>query len=465
MVATITWRVLVVLALYAAYLPLSGYSIGHFGFDAGEYWELSLKFTQQGGFSLLDYNDPVRGYLGPLLILPARLLCHYTGCSMLAGAQVLGAAWAALLFGVAIPALWAQVAGRGVSGPRWVVLVGLAFVFWRDYFNFTLTDMPALALLLLALLGLVRPGWGWAGLAGLALAAAVNVRPIYLASVPVCMWLLVRAPEGAPLGMGRRVGIRRLWPRSAAFVAAAALVLLPQFAINQTHFGEATPLVLARLPHMQTNSLYLEKLNWGLQHQKYETNAGTDYPANVLFFWDEAGIQLLREAGQGKFLSYPQYAQVLLRHPGTAVALLARRLFNGLDVQYPTPYVRVVYQSSWGLAWLNYTVWFGAALVLLRPRFRGWPPARWLVLAALLLPCLAVLPMSMECRFLLPLHLLLCAGLSFGWSGDWSWQFFRRRRPLHQLLWAGGYASFVGLCFAVSAAAQASLELGPRALF
>ncbi|MDB5233875.1 MAG: hypothetical protein JWR44_868, partial [Hymenobacter sp.] len=73
------YRVLIVLALYALYLPLSGYTIGQFRFDAAEYWELSLQFTQHGSFSLLTFDEPLRGYVGPLLVLPARLLCHFTG--------------------------------------------------------------------------------------------------------------------------------------------------------------------------------------------------------------------------------------------------------------------------------------------------------------------------------------------------------------------------------------------------
>ena len=92
------WRLALVLALYAAYLPLSGYTAGQVRFDAAQYWELSLKFTQHGHFSLLAFDEPMRGYLGPLLLMPARLLCHVTGWSMLAGAQVLGAGWSALLF-------------------------------------------------------------------------------------------------------------------------------------------------------------------------------------------------------------------------------------------------------------------------------------------------------------------------------------------------------------------------------
>lgn len=442
-------------ALYAAYLPLSGYGPEQFRFDAAEYWELSLKFTPHGQFSLLAFDDALRGYLGPLLVLPARLLCHVTGWSIPAGARALGAGWAAALFGLALPQLWARVAGRPPAGGRWLLLLGLGFAFWRDYFNFPLSDMPALALLLLGLAALTRPGWAGAGAAGLLLAAASNLRPVYLASAPGWLWLLAAAPR--PAG-GQ---LRRL----AALAAGAALLLLPQLLINLRHFDRATPLVLARQSGARAPALYLEKLNRGLEQQKYETTYATDYPVPIMQFRSAAGTRLLRAEAGGDFRSYGQYARAVLGHPLTAAGVVGGHLFNGLDVQYPTPYIRAVYRPSWALAGLNYTLWFGVALVVGGAWHRRWPPALGPVLAALLGPCLAVLPLGIECRYLLPLHLLLCAALSFGWPAAWTWPAFwalpaRRRWGL-----LAAYAGFVGLCFAASAAAQATLEFGPRALF
>ncbi|HEX8657281.1 MAG TPA: hypothetical protein VF690_07095, partial [Hymenobacter sp.] len=155
----------------------------------------------------------------------------------------------------------------------------------------------------------------------------------------------------------------------------------------------------------------------------------------------------------------------LLQHPLTAIGLLARRLFNGLDVQYPTPYIRSVYQPTWALAGLNYTVWFGALLVLGRTQWRKWPRARWLLLAGLLAPCLAVLPLGIECRYLLPLHLLLYATVAFGWPSVWTWHAVQTLSAWRLGLLVVGYVVFLGLCFAASAAAQATLEFGPRSLF
>ena len=410
------WRVLATLALYAAYLPLSGYGPGQFRFDAAEYWELSLKFTPPGGFSLLAYDEPLRGYLGPLLVLPARLLCHLTGWSMLAGARVLGAGWAALLFGLALPALWTRATGRALGGGRWLALLGLGFIFWRDYFNFTLSDLPALTLLLLALGGLGRRGWGWAGAAGLLLAASINVRPIYLACLPGVLWLLVDS--------GRYTARRHVAASLAALVAGAACVLLPQLLINQRHFGQASPLVLAQRPGKEP--LYLRQLAWGTAFQRYETSLVPAIPRSLVYA-DSAGQRALAAVPGGRFHSYSEFLTFLARHPFSSAARYARHLFNGLDIRYPTPYpTRLHPPGQAGLRLLNYAllglgVWLALARgrsTRQRPSPGAAPPATVLptaVLLALLLPCLLTLPTLMECRFLLPLHLLLLTGVAATW--------------------------------------------------
>ena len=408
------WRVLAVLVLYAAYLPLSGYTVGQFRFDAAEYWELSLKFTQNGHLSLLAFDAPLRGYLGPLLVLPARLLCHFTGWSMLTGARVLGAGWAAVLVGVAVPQLWAQVTGRALNGGRWLVFLGLSFIFWRDYFNFTLSDMPALALLLLGLAALVRRGGGWAAVAGLLLAAAINIRPIYLASVPGALWLLLRNPQpDSDASFGRR---------GLALVAGLALVWLPQLLINWRYFQVPTPLVLAGLPG--TPPLYLKQLTWGTAFQRYESSLAPE-SFRSLVYADSAGQHALARVPGHRFGSYGQYGQFALRQPMATSGRYLRHLFNGLDIRFPTPYPRLLHPPGQAaLRLLNYALLgLGAWLALsawLKNRRAALEPVAVGTLLALLLPCLLVLPTLVETRFLLPLHLLLLTVVAAAWRpGTW----------------------------------------------
>ncbi|MCC3159424.1 hypothetical protein LJ737_19435 [Hymenobacter sp. 15J16-1T3B] len=445
---------LLVLAAYLLYLPLTSYP--RLVYDAELYWFISIYFHKVGSLSLLHFHDAMRGYVWPLLLLPARVAQFYSGLPPLAFTRLLGALSAAGGFGLLGPLLWQAVVDPApLSGPRRLAFAALGFGFWRDHFNFPLTDFPALWALGLGLLLLFRrPGQLGAALgAGICLAAATNMRPIYLAAVPLFLalqWVLL--PTG--LGTGRRVGA------VAALLLGGALVLGPQLLINQRHFGQATPLVLAQDANIAPGTLYRFKLLRGLKFQKYETSIGADYPQSVLFFFDPAGRRFVEQQRIREFGSTAEYARLVWQNPGFFAGLYLRRLFNGLDVQYPTPYIQRVYTPTWSLAALNYSVWFAAALVLWHRR-HGVRRAQLLALAVLLLPCLLVLPTDVECRYLLPLHLLLYALVCFGWPAAWRPGLL----PWRQLGLIGtGYALFLVLCFAASTATQAQLEYGGRSL-
>ena len=387
-------------------------------YDAEDYWQLGHRFVRHGRFELLGYDDAMRGYAYPLvnfLCLAVRKALNWPAVTVV---KLLNAGLAGLLFGVVGPRLWQASTGapRLPSLARRLAWAVLGFVFWRDYFNFSLSDFPAV-LALGAGLGLVqRPRLGRALLAGAALALAVNIRPIYLASVLPAVGLLLLGPP------------RPAWAaRLAALLLGAGMVLAPQLLINRRYFGAVTPLVLAQSRTLGIHHLYLQKLKWGLLHEKYESSVGRELPTGQLLFLDAAGAALLRTERIVEIDSPGQYLGLLARHPLTLAGIYARHLFAGLDLSHPTPYLKR-WAPARPLQLLNYTLWFWAALVALHRR----PTAREaLVLAALLLPCLAVIPLSMEVRFLLPLHLLLLALVAYGQWPEWAW---RGRRKLGLLL-------------------------------
>lgn len=445
---------LAVLLLYLLYLPFSGYRF--LPFDAEVYWNIAAYFHKGGSTSLLHYDNGLRGYLLPLLFYPLHAIHYFTGIAPLVFGRLQGALSAALGFGLLGPGLWQAATGQ-LQPPSWrrrALFAGLGFVFWGDHFNFTLSDFPALWALLGGLWLLYRPQrLRWALLAGACLAAAVNIRPVYLAAAPVFVAVLLAVPTTD----GQPTRLRRL----LLLALGAALVLGPQLLINRHHFGRNTPLVLAQDQNVAPGTMYLGKLWFGIAHQKYESAIASDYPEPIMFYLDAEGQELLRTEQPRWFTSEAEYLRLAARHPLQFARQYALHLFNGLDVQYPTPYVPRVYASSLLRALLNYTVWFGAGLVLLGAPWRRFRPHHWLLLAALLLPCAAVLPVSMECRFLLPLHLLLYAALCFGWPAAWRpWA-----QPKSRLLLLGAaYVVFVAVCLSVSASAQASLEKGGRTL-
>lgn len=436
-----------VLVLYGSYFLLGGGLTGErMPYDAGHYWELAVALNNPStGFSLLNFHDPTRGYCAALLQFPALIVRFVTHCSMPVAAKITGLGWAALLYAWLLPALWRSVVPGRVAGGRWLLLLLLGFAFWRDHFSFSLTDMPALALLLLALWALSRPGLGWWLVAGLSLAVAFNSRPAYTAAVPAA--LALAAWWGAHHG---RPHLLRRW---ALLLLGVALVLAPQWRINRQHFGQNTPLVLARVNPTDPTPLYLKQLTWGTRVLRYDTDL-----RQRLIYADPAGLAVLQVEGIREYSSYGQFLRILLRHPLDYTVRYLRHLFNGLDVQQPAPYLIRAYgpERPW-VQLLNYTVLSIGLLTLLhRPaRWLTWPRA--LLLLALLLPCAAGVPTAIECRFLLPLHLLLLAVAAFGFSPA-AWVHRLRGRPGRALavvlvagLWLGG-------CFWVSASTFRNLQ-------
>ena len=422
--------------VYAGYLFSTEYH--NLYYDAEEYWQLSHRFVRHGRFALLNYDDALRGYAYPLLNFLCLVVRKAFNWPAVTVVKLVNSGLAGLLFGMVGPRLW-QASTSAPQLPalgRRLAWAVLGFVFWRDYFNFSMSDFPALLALGAGLWLVQRPRPGVALLAGAALALAINIRPVYLASVLPALGLLWVG--AAPLRPARLV----------ALLLGAGLVLAPQWLINQRHFGVSTPLVLSQSNTLGIHNLYLQKLKWGLLHEKYESSVGHELPTGQLLFLDATGAALLRAEGVTEVESPGQYLGLMARHPLTLAGSYARHLFAGLDISHPTPYLKR-WAPSRPMQLLNYTLWFWAALVAMRGRLTARGA---LVLAALLLPCLVVIPMSMEARFLLPLHLLLLALVAFG---PWPDQAWRGRRKLGMLLL---FATYLGSCVGLSNCIKQDVE-------
>ena len=440
-----------VLLGYLIYLPLTDYTKLYY--DADGYWQGAKSYYPAGRFAFFAYFQQ-RGYLFSLLLAPFTRLEQAYGWLPLSITRPLGAVVAAAFFGWVGPVLWQAVRGGSpVPLGRRLLFAGLGFLLWRDYFNFSLTDFPALLALCIALVGLLRGrGLASALLAGVAVAAAANMRPVYQAALPAVALLALLPPLGRAWWWGGA--------RTATLVLGATLVLWPQLKSNDDHLKIRSPWVLTSKPDQP--DLYLKQLEWGLQMQKYETSIGGDYPMAQMRFEDKRGQALFAASGLPEFTAPAQYLRLCLGRPWRAVGVWLRHLFNGLDVQYPTPYIEEVFTPTWALAWLNYSLIWGGLLVLLARRWQ-LPTTAWvrpaLVLLALLIPCAATLPTAMECRFLLPLHLLLMAAVAFG-AAPLRW--WRRATRRGRAALVGSYVAVVVAGFSASASTQRHLAIIPR---
>jgi hypothetical protein len=448
--------VTLVAAAYGIHFLLSGYD--SFYYDATEYWRLRDRFEHNGHFSLVAYDSPWRGYSLPLLNHVLQVLASAAGLTGVTIVKIFGAFLAATLGVVVLPRLARQLFPAASIGPlRVLALNALIFLYWRDHFDFPLSDFPSLLLVAIGILGLLRTTTSGYLVCGLCFGLAANMRPAYL---PAAI---------AAVGMAGLLPLRRWnWRQrgaAATLVLAGALVVsLPQMLINHHQRGTWNPV------SSKAREITLLQLWQGMRAQKYETYVGSvaGYPQPDVFYLDPATRHVLEQehisparrpyigATYLEFPSYRKYVGMVVDHPGGMAAAYVRRLFNGLDVQYPTPYVRDLRDRSTFLSLLQYTLMFVAiARLAVVDARRALGRIRWAGVVLLLIPCATAVTGAVEPRFLLPLQALIYMLVCFGPATRASLlgEGVGRRVSL-----AVSYVAFVLVCLSLSSATLAQIE-------
>jgi hypothetical protein len=247
---------------------------------------------------------------------------------------------------------------------------------------------------------------------------------------------------------------------TGAFVAS-----LPQVLMNHRHHDSWSPGVAnAREQNLVTTWL-------GVRAQKYETYVGpTDgYPQPGVFYLDPSTRRLLQEEniapvirlGRPSFPSSSRYLRLVLEHPLAMSASYFRHVFNGLDVKYPTPYVRDLDNKSTLLSLLNYTLLFVALARLVLPDARrALGSIHWSGIVVLLSACVGVLATQAEPRYFLPLTVLVYLLVCFGPAPRAS---LIGSSTVRRVALGVAYAVFVFGCVMLSSETQDQIEF-PQAV-
>lgn len=439
---------------YGLHFLLSGYD--RFYYDATEYWQLGDRFDHNGHFSLVAFDYPWRGYSLPLLNHTLRVVGGEAGLGDVTIVKIFGALLAATLGVIVIPRLARALFPAATIGlGRVLALNALIFLYWRDHFDFSLSDFPTLLVAAIGLLGLLRATPRGYLLAGLGFGLAANIRPGYLLAAIAVLAVAALLPL--------RSWNWRLRGLAASLVLAGALVAsFPQMLINHHQRGSWSPLV------PKAREITLIQLWQGMRAQKYETYVGppSGYPEPGVFYLDPATQRIVerehiapvtRSGSYEEFPSYGKYARIVFDHPAEMAAAYVRRLFNGLDVKYPTPYVRDLGDRPLALSLLQYTLMFLAIARLLLPDARRalgriW----WTGIVLLVIPCVTAVTGAVEPRFFLPLQLLIYMLVCFGPASRASLfgGSVGRRVGL-----AVSYVAFVLVCVTLSSATLAQTAL------
>jgi hypothetical protein len=424
--------------------------------DSANYWELSETFVRDGHFSLLNYaNTGLRGYALPLTYHFLRGIGGVFTSSNSQMVVVFNAALLSLIGAVLAPKL-ARIAWPSTcwSIPRRLAICALILVFWRGYLSYPLSDFPALAVALLALIAIsssTSPPWMF--ISGAAAGLAMDFRPAYVLLVPILIaflagdWLRYRGPRISNLRRASCV---------ALFVAGFVLISLPQSLSQHKQFGDYSPIPGG-------NELASVQYNQGLQYQRLDAMLGGDFQA-LLFYTDPHTKGILTNLAGGQVTGTKQYGEIIADHPLTMAGVFVRHIVNGLDQRYSTPYVEHLEDR-----WNRLARFAGFLLVFLALVRVCWPaarrslePARWRYPAALALIVVPTLSSAAVTRFMLPVFLLSAMlAVAPGWPNPIGPvdQGLRRFRMPALLLGAG--IAFYAVVWSIVSAATDSLQIVP----
>jgi hypothetical protein len=429
-----------------------------FYYDSGGYWLLGETFGLGGHFSLLNFTSPLRGYLLPLAYHGLHELATTFAWTDSSTAKVFLALVFSLIGAVLTPKLaelaWPQ-RRWGVS--RRLALMALLIVFWSGYLNYPLSDFPALAMVLLALVSVSHPrsAW-WMLLAGAATGAAIDMRPSYLLLAPIVLVLAVWNWADHRSQSRENNSIPRGALCLGLLLLGFAIVSLPQSLSTHKHF-QTWSFVPGSAAHLE--SLQLTE---GLRMQRYETFVGVGH-APQMIYEDEAGARILSEQPRQVVTGTGMYLGLVVDHPITMAGLFAGHVINGLDERYSTPYVEHLNTGS--NRWMRLAgfllVFLGLVRVLWPAARRGLGSSRWRYVLALLFCSLTAVPSAMEPRYMLPVYLLgYMLVLAPGWPNPISDTASGVRRLRTPATIAVAYVLYMALIWHVVSGATSHLQFG-----
>ena len=272
------------LALLIYFLDL--WMLKHYDFiyDSGGYWFMRTLFMPHSKFRVTNFDNPVRSYLFPLILFVISRIGRAFLDDQLRFLIICEAIAYSFFLTILIPKLVQTLIGRSLSYVYVWVFSLLAVYFWRGYFYYPLTDIPALIFSCLAVYFALRYYRAWWGgfVVGIFLGASAVIRPSYqIIVIPFILWLIIFYSGEA------RLTVKRTVIQTVIVMIGVISVYIPQIMINSSNFGTYSPFVQTQ--RVQGTDLFTQQLIWGITVQKYETNIGDSYPIPGVVFFDGQG--------------------------------------------------------------------------------------------------------------------------------------------------------------------------------
>ncbi len=386
--------------------------VAEFPWDAGGYWKLSAADL------LFDFPKEIRGYFYPALLSPARFISDSIPVLGLLPYRIISSLIYGYFFAILVPAFYLQVFGGRVTFLRRMITPLLVAILFPGVIIYTLSDLPALALMIgasaCALYSTNADSnvkrYAMLTLSGALAYGAYNTRTIFL--FPAGVLLLSLA-----FFVYNKHSARVKFLATLVFLLGAAIASIPQAVINLKNQNSMSPMVITTSPY--NRSLFASQLLWGITLQRYETSVDKSSPGAGVFYLDKAGEHLFaaNKIGSEPF-GLRAYLKLALQNPVDFIGIYGRHIVNGLDLRDGEVYTMGQPWKKNALASFNFLILFSGLLVIVltiaTQRANAAQTTKgvfWTFLT--LLPVMAIIPGAIETRFFLALHLSIYCALAF----------------------------------------------------
>lgn len=386
--------------------------------DSLGYWSYGKFFEKNGTFSLLNYDNALRGYLLPLLNYFIYKMGQSFHLSEENSFRIASSFFYSYLILKLIPQFVEAVSAKKMSIPKRIIFLVLFFVFWRGYMLYPLTDFIAFASIICAAnLALKTYMSKKVSLfscfcMGVFLYACINLRPSYIAVlIPFIfsiIFIVVKIYFYEKVSSSK---FKAIFLPIFIFFLGALLIAFPQVLINRSHFETSSPFVPME-KFFNGQNLMLSKLYNGLTIQKYETYVGAEYDSSVALLNDPVGKEVVSNKKLIEFKSYGEYIDVVLSYPLKFFQMYLKHFFNGMDIRYSSPYILKFHSNveSTIIQLINYSVVFFAFLVAFfnaKRLFNTNNMISIIIIFISILPSFISLPTEPEVRFYMPITVIL----------------------------------------------------------
>ena len=378
--------------------------------DAYNYWH-GADSVFNNGFNILYFPSTFRGCLFQILVGMIKHIVIGLGIPDYWGWRFLMSIMISGILVYAFPTIFKKTSPIGWTAYLTnAIFILILIIFWGDFIQYPLSDLPACAFLIAGIAILV-----WVKdkpnrihkiiggiIAGALLYAAYNTRVAFLYGVLIAVIVFT-------IYIMREKSYRNFLVL-ISLIIGMSLTAAPQMMINHEYVGSWSPKVYTESFTGYQKRLEELQIFWGLHYPRYETYLGNeeDFPSQSVYFVDHIGSKIVEREGITKEeFSYITIIKLFLKYPLDIGGLYIRHLISLMTPIFNQIFITDLHTGKGIFISLAIILWLIAAVDILLDYKNKFDNLTLCMLTAMVFPALLQLAGAPELRFFLIVYLLL----------------------------------------------------------